>query len=213
MTTPTPVAWPVIAILLAGGGLVVLAAILSLRPRDAAASLESEQSSFGWTVIAGLATALLCLGVAVHGGPSDGLRSAVVQLLAVALAAALGYLCLAPGRSTQPARPNWWAGAGRGLAWLTLVGLPPTLGFPAKVMLYRALLSVGWGSMVLLAMAVSAAALIPALIALRSPAPAPPRGLRSTLILALAALVLLLGLYPQPMLDLAGMLTGPAGSP
>jgi NADH:ubiquinone oxidoreductase subunit 4 (subunit M) len=70
-------------------------------------------------------------------------------------------------------------------------------------MLYRSLLSVGWGGMAALAMAAAAAGVLPALSAIGSPPPLPLRGARAALAVVLIALIVILGLYPQPCFDTA----------
>lgn len=198
MNALPPIPAAVILALLLGSGLLVLATALAVHRRGTAGSLA-------WMVVAGLSSCLLLLAAALQFREGDALRVAVVQLLMVTLAALLGALC---GRApeTPPAPAVGLPTAGRGLSWLTLLGLPPTLGFHAKLMLYHTLLATGWGGLVVLTMAASAAGLAPAVWALRSPPPAPVRGLSAVLAAALMALVLVLGLYPQPVLGLAGLL-------
>ena len=198
MIGPSSASAAVIIALLLGGGLLVVATALALRPRSA-------DSSFAWMVIAGCATAILSLAAALHLRESDGFRASVVQLCAVGLAAVLGALCL--GRPQEGTPPAGLLGvAGRGCAWLTLVGLAPTAGFSAKVMVYHALLGAGWGGVTALAMAAGAAGLAPALWAVRAPPPPALGGVRAALAVVLIGLLLALGLFPQPLLDFGGLL-------
>jgi NADH:ubiquinone oxidoreductase subunit 2 (subunit N) len=159
-------------------------------------------------VVAGFGYAVLALAAALRLGESDGLRASVVQLLGVTLAALLG------GVGSSGREPDGSASLGtaaRGLAWLTLLGLPPTLGFHGKVMVYHSLLSAGWGGVTALAMAASGAGLLPALRAIRGPRIA-LRGPRALLAVALMGAIILLGLYPRPGLALAGLVERLAGS-
>jgi NADH:ubiquinone oxidoreductase subunit 2 (subunit N) len=135
---------------------------------------------------------------------SDGLRAAAMQFLALALALLL-LLQYQPRRASQEAPHQGLASTARAVAWLTLLGIPPTVGFHAKVMLYRSLLSVGWDGMAALAMAAAAAGVLPALWAIGFPPPLPLKGARAALAVALIALIVILGLYPQPAISLAGM--------
>ncbi len=82
------------------------------------------------------------------------------------------------------------------LAWLTLIGLPPTLGFHAKLVLYRALAIANFPWALAFALGASWVLLFPALRELRTLRAGPaPRG-RVALIVTLIALVVLLGLVP-----------------
>jgi len=195
MTAP-PLSAPVVIAILFSGGLLVLATALACRPRRAAAS-------FGWMVVAGLAYAMLALAAALHLRDSGGLRASLVQLLAVALAALLGLLC-GPRKAAESVAEGGLGAAARGVAWLTLVGLPPTLGFHAKVVIYRVLLTTGWAGLAALAIVASAAGMAPALWAFRAPRPA-MSGPRAIIAVALIAAIIVLGVYPQPALTLADL--------
>jgi NADH:ubiquinone oxidoreductase subunit 2 (subunit N) len=188
---------PALVAIVAGGGLLAVATALSLRARSAA-------SSFSWMVIAAFACCVLGLAAALHAPGSDGFRAGVVQLVAAALAAAVGVL-LTGRKEGEEAPKQTLATAARGVAWLTLLGLPPTLGFHAKVMLYRALLAAEWGSLAALAMAAAAAAMLPAAWALGSPPPLPLKGARALVVAALVAAMIALGCYPQISLSLADL--------
>lgn len=173
---------------------MVVATALAARPHRAA-------RSFGWITIAGVAYGMLGMAAALHSGESEGLRAAVVQLVAVLLAAALGSISASrPGDSSSSPASGGLPMAARGLAWLTLVGLPPTIGFHGKLLIYRALMAAGWNLLAVLAMAGSAAALLPALWAIRSTRPAAARGLRAVVMVVLILCVLALGVYPRAVL-------------
>jgi hypothetical protein len=206
MSAPASVSGPAIVALLSGGGLLVVATALALRAlAPARPKPRAAASSFAWMVIAGCSYPILALGAALHVRESGSLRAAAVQLCAVGLAAVLGGLCSTPPEGEG--RPSGLLPvAGRGLAWLALVGLAPTVGFPAKVMIYHALLAAGWGGAAVLAMAAGAAGLAPAIWSLRSPRPSALGGLRSALVVVLMGLIVALGLYPQPLVGLAGLL-------
>ena len=131
--------------------LVVAATYAALRPRAA---------SFGWALVGGLAFALLAMAAAARVESGSGLRAAVLQLVTVALAGGAGLLGASRGEGgTIPPLGR----ASRMVAWLALVGLPPTIGFHAKVSLYESLLGAGWWWAAALAMIASWALLIPAL--------------------------------------------------
>ncbi len=181
----------------AGGGLLVAATALSLRARSAA-------SRFGWMVIAAFACCVLGLAAALRAPESDGLRAGVVQLVAAVLAAAAGAL-LVPHKEGEEAPRQTLAVMARGVAWMTLLGLPPTVGFHAKVMGYRALLAADWGWAAALAVAASAAAMLPAAWSLGSAPPLPLRGARALMVVALVAAMIALGCYPQISLSLADL--------
>ena len=116
----------------------------------------------------------------------------------------------APAAEEAPRQGLAWTA--RAVAWLTLLGIPPTVGFHAKVMLYRSLLNVGWGAMAALAIAVAAVSVWPAIWAIGSPPPLPLRGGRAALAAVLIASIVILGIYPQPAISLAGMVQNLAGS-
>ena len=173
---------------LGGTAFLIWATARALRPR-------SPGESFAWIVLAGIAYSVLGLAVAVRSPASDGLRASAVQLLAVLLAAVLGGL----GSSREEAEGTG-GGLGRSaviLAWLSLIGLPPTVGFHSKVLIYRALLGAQWGWLAAVAMAASAVALAPAFLALSSYRPSRLRGLRALVVVVLLLVIVMLGLYPQ----------------
>lgn len=192
----------IIAILV-GGGAIAAGTALSIRARPA------PLASFGWAVAAACGSAVLAAAAGLAVPVSDGLRGAGLQLLAVLLAAALGALCHGgPAEGAVQASPV--SSIGRAVAWLTLIGLPPTVGFHGKILVYRALLAAGWGWLAVLAGAASVAALAPALWAIRPGAAGPAGALRAAIAVALIAAVCLLGLCPQPALEIAGALASPA---
>jgi NADH:ubiquinone oxidoreductase subunit 2 (subunit N) len=177
---------------------------MALRPKAGTGSL-------GWFIIATFAYCILGLAAAMQLRESDGLRAAAMQLLALALALILLLLCQ-PRQTLRDAPRQGLASTARIVVWLTLLGIPPTVGFHAKVMLYRSLLSVGWGGMAALAIAVAAAGVLPALSAIGLPPPLPLKGARAAVAVVLIALIVILGLYPQPAISLAGMVQNLAKS-
>ncbi len=183
--TPAPIA----ALALAGAALLVVATVLAVRA-------PATAQSFGWIVVAGVAYAVLGMAAALHVRESDGVRASVLQLLTVVLASTVAVLCSNTSQGEKVVGGRL-ARAGRVVAWLTLVGLPPTVGFHSKVMVYRALLMVGWGWVAVVAMVASAAALLPAVRGIGSPEGAEMRGLRAAGALAGIAAIVLLGVYPQ----------------
>jgi NADH:ubiquinone oxidoreductase subunit 2 (subunit N) len=177
-----------------GGGLLAASGYFATRPAVGA-------SRFGWAVVAGLAYPLLGLAAAIRSEESGGLRAAVLLLVTVVLAGLLGALC--QGRTASRL-----GAVGRFAAWLSLIGSPPTVGFHAKLALYFALLHCGWDGITVLALAVSAVTLLPALWELRAPASAGSlRGAAAVAVVALLALLILLGLHPY-----WGLAAGPAGA-
>ncbi|MCJ7750146.1 MAG: hypothetical protein MUQ65_03480 [Armatimonadetes bacterium] len=200
--------------LAAGGAILLVAATAwAVRPRrrsekaEEAAPGAAAARSFAWIVIAGLAYSLLALAAAVRAPETDGLRASILQLLAVLLAGGLGYVAMS-GASDENGGRSPLASAAVFAAWLSLVGLPPAVGFHGKVLVYRALLAAGWEWLAIIAVAGTAAALIPAFWALSSYRSGPLRGLRAVLAVALLIAVVLLGLYPQVGLLAAAPLAG-----
>ncbi len=174
-----------------GGAAIVVATVLAVRGRAAAAGLL-------WVALAGLGQAMLGLAVAAQNPQGDGARAAALQLLTVAAAVALSAACSGSGGDKgEESGSGRLSPVGRALAWASLIGVPGTMGFHAKVVLVRALLSVDWSGMSLLVLAAGAAATWPALAALQAPYPGRLRGLRRVVTSVLVGAVLLLGLYPQ----------------
>jgi NADH:ubiquinone oxidoreductase subunit 2 (subunit N) len=180
---------PVAALALASTALLAVATLLAVRARAAS-------QSFSWIVVAGAAYAVLGMAAALHVRESDGVRASVLQLLAVVLASAVAMLCSTTSEG-EKITGGKLATAGRVLAWFTLVGLPPTVGFHSKVMVYRALLMAGWGWLAVVAMVTSAAALLPAFRGMVSSGGVEMRGLRAAGAVAVMAAIVLLGVYPQ----------------
>jgi NADH:ubiquinone oxidoreductase subunit 2 (subunit N) len=199
MSTSGAVSIPALTLAILGGGIVVLATALAMRPRRIAQALT-------WVAIAGLAHVVLGLAVAVQGAGGEGLVAAVLQFVSVIAAVVLVGLAGSPSEASPP-RPGMLSAAGRGLAWLTLVGLPPSFGFHGKLLIYRALMRVGWDGLALLAMASSAVSLIAALWAIRGTRPAPVRGPRAVALAAAIACVVALGVYPEAALAPARLLS------
>jgi len=181
----------VIATILALGGAAALvwATARAMRPRAPA-------ESFAWIVLAGIVYSVLGLAAAVRSPESDGLRASVLQLVAVLLAAAVGGLVPAR-RAEDTGEVSGLAAAAVFLAWLSLIGLPPTVGFHAKVLVYRALLAADWGWLLVIAMAAGAAALAPGFLTLATYRPGAVGGLRAVVIALLLLAIVMLGLYPQ----------------
>ncbi len=200
---------------LAAGGAILLVAATAWAARPRGRSGKAEEAapgaaaarSFAWIVIAGIAYSLLALAAAVRAPETDGLRASILQLLAVLLAAGLGGLAMS-GAPDENGGRSPLASAAVFAAWLSLVGLPPAVGFHGKILVYRALLAAGWEWLAVIAVAGSAAALIPAFWALTSHRSGPLRGLRAVLAVALLIAVVLLGLYPQVGLLAAAPLAG-----
>ena len=185
MQTTTPLITSGLAVTL-GGGLLLVSAYLAARPAMAA-------SRSGWAVVNGLSYAILGMAAAIRMEGSEGFRAALLQLVTVVVAGALVVLSHRPGERDAG---EGLGAIGRGLAWLALVGLPPTVGFHAKVTLYRALLTAGWGWMAGVAAAVSLVLLLPALSEIRSPRTEPLSGPRAVSVASLIALTVILGFYP-----------------
>jgi NADH:ubiquinone oxidoreductase subunit 2 (subunit N) len=170
-----------------GGLLLVVATFAALRP-------GRREASFGWAFVGGLAFVMLAMAAALRVESSGGLRAALWQLATVLLAGGAGMLSLTSRPESGP--PSRLGATGRMVAWLALAGLPPTIGFHAKVFLYGALLGAGWGWAMALAMVASGALLVPALGELRAARAGAPRGAAAAAALLLTAAILLLGLAP-----------------
>jgi len=190
---------PTVVTMLLGGGILAVATVLSLRARV-------PTVGFGWAAVAGFAGSLLGLAAALERPESGGLRAGVVQALAVACAAVVGFMC-SGAASQERSDSSPLAIAGRGVAWLTLLGLPPTVGFQGKVALYRSLLMVGWDALTACAALASVMILIPASRALASPPPGPLRAGRAAVVVVLIAALLVLGLYPHWTFSIADLVT------
>ena len=195
---PAQISMYVIALGTSGALLLVVATALALRPRRAA-------QSFAWVAAAAAACSIIAGAAALHTPAADGLRAAVVQLLAVLLAVALGATLPAHSCQNSPSSHSPLSAAARALAWLTLIGFPPTAGFHGRILVYRALLAAGWEKLAVLAMIGAAAALLPAFWAMRSPSPPAMRGPRAAVAIALIVAVLVLGLYPGAGLAIANL--------
>jgi NADH:ubiquinone oxidoreductase subunit 2 (subunit N) len=190
-----------VAAVVIGIGLALYGTLRATRPQTPARALA------GIALAAG-AYLLLAVGAAIQLPQGDGLRAAAFQGLTVLLAVALGALSLRrSGEGTS--------GSGRGLAsvalfaaWLCLLGLPPTAGFHARLLVYRALLQAGWSGAFAIALAISVAGLIPAFSAIALGSPGGLRGGRAALAVALLAVLLLVGLYPGFGLTAADFLAG-----
>lgn len=169
--------------------------------------VETGANGFAWIVIAGFAYAVLALAAASIAPRGDGLRAALLQMVAVLLATALGLVSLGGGKSaSNPVSPV--SSLGVVIAWLSLVGLPPALGFHGKLLVYRSLLEAGWGWPAAFALVGTAAALVPAFRALAVPARRGVTKSRAMLISLLVLAMVLLGVYPQAALSLTALLTG-----
>jgi len=197
-TTSTQISMPIIALATSGALLLIIPTALALRPRRVA-------QAFAWITVASVSCPLLALAAAMHMPATDGLRAAVMQLLAVLLAAALGATFRVRPRGNSNSSQSPLSAAARAVAWLTLVGLPPTAGFHGRILVYRALLAAGWEKLAVLAMVGAAAALLPGLWAMRSPSPPAMRGPRAAVAIALMVAILVLGLYPGAGLMVAGL--------
>jgi NADH:ubiquinone oxidoreductase subunit 2 (subunit N) len=173
----------------------ILGVALALYATIRAARPQAPGQGFGWMVIAGSGYVLLALAAAMRAPHGDGLRAAAIQAGAVLLAAALGGLCLGESKDGSDFSKRF-AAAALAAAWLTLLGLPPMVGFHARVLVYRSLLQAGWHGTVALALAVSAAGLVPAFSALSLGCPGRLRGARGALALFLLLALLVGGIYP-----------------
>ncbi|MBN1460855.1 MAG: hypothetical protein JXA57_15085 [Armatimonadetes bacterium] len=210
-----PAATPILAWVLGIGGLAAVIGATLAAARASSAPDEGESpgeietggGGFAWIVIAGFAYAVLALAAASIQPRGDGLRAAVLQMGAVLLAAALGVVSLGGEKSAQKSGSHV-SSLGVVVAWLSLVGLPPTLAFHGKLLVYRSLLQAGWGWLTVIALVGTAAALVPAFRALTVPARREVTKSRAMLISLLVLAVVILGVYPQAALSLAALLTG-----
>jgi NADH-quinone oxidoreductase subunit N len=189
MMLPEPTALaPVVASL--GAALLVVSLFHALRPR------RSPSARFAWLSLTGGAYALLGLAAWLQAPGSDGLRAALLQLLATLLAAALGGLLFA-GAGDSRAKQNGQAPVAVAVACMSLVGLPPTAGFHGKILIYGCLLAAGWPWLTALAVAGGAVALMPALWVLGDCRTRQVGWTSAIAIIVLVALTFLVGLYPQ----------------
>ena len=171
-------------------GLLVIASGLAARP-------GARSQSLGWGVIAGLAYSALALVAALQDPDTGGLRAGLLQLATVVLAAAIASLCRSSNVGESDKTPvDAVARVGRIAAWLALVGLAPTLGFHARLLVYRALIGVNWMGLTALAIAANGLLLLPAVGSIRGANIAPVRGARAVAVLVLSALIVVGGLYP-----------------
>lgn len=185
----------VLAAVLFAGTLSIVSVVLAMRRRTPA-------YGFWWIAVAGLSYSVLAMAAALHLRTTEGMRAALMQLLSVTLAGALWALCSAAD-GTGERFPGGLSAVGRILAWLTLIGLPPTVGFHSKLMIYRSLLTAGWPWVMALVMAGSAAALAPAMHGIQIVGAGGARRLRSLGIALLIALVIFMGVYPASGLFVA----------
>jgi NADH-quinone oxidoreductase subunit N len=157
---------------------------------------------------------ILCLG-------ADGYAGAMFYILAVVLMKASCFLVViaaAPdGRNIQV---DELAGLHRQAPLLAMVlmvalfglaGIPPTIGFTGKLLLFTAVVQKGYLALALIAMANVVVSLYYYLRVLRAAyllepaagaAPPPPTLLSQTLALLLTAAMVAIGFYPQPVLAL-----------
>jgi hypothetical protein len=172
--------------LLLGGLLLVAALALALHP-------GARASRFGWAVVAGLALSVLGMAAALRPGGA-AFPAALMQLAAIVLACALGAASGAtPGAPGSSSALGRW---GRGMAWLTLIGLPPTYGFHARVALLSAYLGTGWGWLLALGLVATGLLIVAAVREARAPLAGSPRGARALAVVVLIVLIAFLGLYP-----------------
>ncbi len=186
---PLQISMPAIALATSGALLLIVSTALALRPRRV-------PQAFIWVAVAAASCSPLALAAALHMPASDGLRAALMQLLAVLLAAILGTTFHARTHGNSHSSHSPLSAAARAIAWLTLLGLPPTAGFHGRILVYRALLAAGWEKLAMLAIVGAAAALLPAFWAMRSPSPPALRGPRGALAITVIVAILVLGLYP-----------------
>ena len=139
----------------------------------------------------------LALVAALQDPDTGGLRAGLLQLATVVLAAAIASLCRSSnvGESDKTSA-NAVARVGRIAAWLALVGLAPTLGFHARLLVYRALIDVNWMGLTVLAIMANGLLLLPAARSIRGANVAPVRGARAVAVLVLSTLIVVGGLYP-----------------
>ncbi|MFP4450443.1 MAG: NADH-quinone oxidoreductase subunit N [Rhodosalinus sp.] len=206
-TAPGGVIWT-LGLGAAGAAAALLGNIVALRQ-------ESLARMLGYSTIAhsGYLAMILAAGGSIAG-------EALLVYIAVYVPAILATLCIASalGGATRTdlrglIRSSPLAGAAIGLALVSMAGLPPTSGFIGKVYLFSALAQAeAW--ILLAAAAIGAAVafyyyLRFALAAFAAPEPdAAERmhvtsGAEKAMLIVALALLLLPGLYPEPLLALA----------
>ncbi|MFB3881843.1 MAG: hypothetical protein ACE149_11300 [Armatimonadota bacterium] len=200
MNAPSQPTSPVaVALALVGLGLAVYGVLRASRPR-------TSGSGLGFMALAAAGYLVVSLAAALQRPEGDGLRAAAFQGGTALLAWALGALSL--GRPGDGSSGRWLASVGLVGSWLCLLGLPPTAGFHARVLVYRALLQAGWQSAFGVAVALGVAGLVPAFSAIALGSPGRLRGGRGALAVLLLAALLLVGVYPGFGLSAADFLAG-----
>jgi NADH-quinone oxidoreductase subunit N len=179
----------------------VLGVLLLLAGTYKAARSGKHFDLLAYMTLAGLGYVLLGLAAGIRAPESLGLRAAILQLLALIATILLGLLCSRNGEGEKTTGSSGLALVGLFVCWMSLLGLPPALGFHGKLLLYRSLLQAGWNGLFWLALLGTGAALLPGFRALSL---ARPRMLmRSQAVLAVLLLIIILGLgaYPGALTD------------
>jgi NADH-quinone oxidoreductase subunit N len=183
-----------------------LGALLMLAGTFKAARAGKGFDALAYMVLAGLGYVLLGLAAGLRAPGSLGLRAALVQLIAMIGAAVLGLLCSKDGGKEEDAGSRGLGTAGLFLCWFSLIGLPPTVGFHGKLLVYRSLLQAEWGGLFWLALLGTAAALLPAFQAFVIARPRALKGGRAVFVMLLITLILMLGMYPGALTNLMAYL-------
>jgi multicomponent Na+:H+ antiporter subunit D len=181
--------------------LVVLGGVSLVYGAHQAVAVRTPAETFAYSAIGQVGYIMVALGV----GGGAGVAAAVLYALVNALNKALLFLSIAVR--------GWPVGAAFAVGAMSVAGVPPAAGFLAKASLFRAVLAsdgavpaAGLAALVALGGALSFVYMFQTYQRRwwREPAPAPASAAPvRALIVVLAALVLALGLWPEPLLALS----------
>lgn len=184
-------------LILTSGGLILLGSLGILYGALQAVSARSAGEVVAWSAIGQVGYILVALGV---GGPI-GLAAAVLYTLINAMNKLVLFLAIG--------LRGWLVGAAFALAGFSVAGVPPSAGFFGKLALIRVGLEDDSVPLVALVIVGGALSLIYLFQlyqreywAKPQETPASPLGAR-LLVLGLAGVVLVLGLWPEPLLALS----------
>jgi NADH:ubiquinone oxidoreductase subunit 2 (subunit N) len=180
----------------------LLGALLLFAATYKAARASKGFDALSFMTLAGLGYVLLGLAAGIRAPESLGLRASMTQLVSVIAAALLGLLCSQDGKEETGPGSRSLAAVGLFLCWFSLIGLPPTLGFHGKLLVYRSLLQAGWTGLFWLALLGTGAALLPGFQALTTARPRMLKRGQAALAIILITVLLGLGIYPGALTDL-----------
>ncbi|CCF84741.1 complex I subunit 5 family protein [Nitrolancea hollandica] len=180
-------------------GLILIGSMSILYGAFQAVGARTASEVIAWSAIGQVGYILVALGV---GGPV-GLGAAILYTIVNALNKLVLFLAVG--------LRGWLVGAAFALAAFSVAGVPPSAGFFGKVALFRAGVTAGNTALLVLIFLGGALSLLYLFQLYQRdywarPAEFPPSPLPARiLVLALAAGVVLLGLWPEPLLALSAM--------